>query len=53
LSKADAEAVASRITEKVRCYGFGPVVLKQDVIAVCDGESERGCMRLTRERFHA
>jgi hypothetical protein len=38
LSKADAEAVASRITEKVRCYGYGPVVIEQDVIRVCQGE---------------
>jgi hypothetical protein len=38
LSKADAEAVASRITERVRCYGYGPVVIEQDVISICHGK---------------
>ncbi|GFZ44394.1 hypothetical protein JCM24511_02116 [Saitozyma sp. JCM 24511] len=37
LSKADVEAVASRVSEKVRCYGFGPVVLERDIQAICEG----------------
>jgi len=37
LSRTDAEALASRLTEKVRCYGFGPVITKFDVDEVCKG----------------
>ena len=39
MSRTDAEALASRLTEKVRCYGFGPVMTKQDVLVVCEGLS--------------
>jgi len=38
MSRADAEALASSLTEKVRCYGFGPVIMKRDVMEVCEGE---------------
>ena len=38
LSKTDAEALAAKLTEKVRCYGFGPVVLRDDVDELCRGK---------------
>ncbi len=41
MSRTDAEGLASSLTGKVRCYGFGPVIMKQDVIQVCSGQSSR------------
>ncbi len=38
LSKADAEALASALALKVRCYGFGPVLMETDVIETCQSE---------------
>ena len=38
MSKTDAEALAERITRKVRCYGYGPVVMRKDIERACEGE---------------
>ncbi|KAL1413665.1 hypothetical protein Q8F55_001444 [Vanrija albida] len=35
LSRTDAEYLASRLTDKIRCYGFGPVLLQHEVEGVC------------------
>ena len=37
LSRTDAEDLASRLTSKIRCYGFGPVLLRHEVQSVCRG----------------
>ena len=39
MSKTDAEALASSLTLRVRCYGFGPVMIEQDVVEICRGPS--------------
>ncbi len=38
MSRTDAKALAGRLNEKVRCYGFGPVITKEDMIEVCNRE---------------
>jgi len=38
MSRTDAKALAGRLTEKVRCYGFGPVITKEDMMEVCNRE---------------
>jgi hypothetical protein len=40
IGHTDVEALASRMCDKVRCYGFGPVLLKQDVTEICGGECQ-------------
>lgn len=35
LSRTDAEYLASRLTGMIRCYGFGPVLLRHEVEGVC------------------
>ena len=39
ISRTDIEDLASRLTTKIRCYGFGPVLMRQDVVQVCQGMS--------------
>lgn len=38
ISRTDVEDLAGRLTEKIRCYGFGPVLMREDVLRVCQGE---------------
>ena len=35
LSCTDVEDLAARLTAKIRCYGFGPVLLRKDVALAC------------------
>lgn len=37
LSAVDVQELATRVTPTVRCYGYGPVVLKSDLIQLCSG----------------
>ena len=37
-SRTDAEDLAGQLTEKVRCYGFGPVLMQRDIDDVCESE---------------
>lgn len=37
ISKTDVEDLASRLTAKIRCYGFGPVLMHRDVVHICQG----------------
>ena len=39
LTLADAEDLAGRLAEQLRCYGLGPVFLESDVRAACKSES--------------
>ncbi|KAK4687147.1 hypothetical protein P7C73_g2974, partial [Tremellales sp. Uapishka_1] len=37
MSLTDAEELAGRLTDKIRCYGYGPVLLRRDVLDACNG----------------
>lgn len=38
MSRTDAEGLASKVAEKIRCYGFGPVLMKTDLKRICQGK---------------
>jgi hypothetical protein len=40
MSQVDAEELATRVAEKVRCYGFGPVLTRSDVVQLCQSEQD-------------
>ena len=41
MTKVDAEDLAGKLAEKIRCYGFGPVLLRRDVTDICQSEWSR------------
>ena len=45
MSQIDAEELATRVAERVRCYGYGPVLTRSDVVLLCHGEHD------TRQKF--
>ena len=54
ISRTDVEDLAGRLTEKIRCYGFGPVLMREDVVRVCQGVSSLGAVArdLSRRTWH-